>query len=822
MGDRKRGKREENPQQCNFNSQRKRTSIKNRTGLADRRGNIFQRIRDSQRGMPPIRCITEIPKSILLDCDNRLGLEDGEQIPVIISGLYESTRSLLDKQKSSMELYLTCMEKLKLLVKLLNSDSSQEYPKRSGQTRESRVIHAEVIYLFGGVEVMVQLLLLSEYYPTASKPIQPDVSHAEVRTKLSYHVLDVLHFMCICMGPDIAGPLSDREDLIFHLFTLMAEKSCFLKAATLLEDILGVKQTMISLSKIPNLEALVTGFDEEQLANFCRVLSIAVSDTDVRDEQPNLVAQDKANRNKTGVPVSDLNQELLVELPNFIMKLVKIACKRIDSASTGNMPNLFNEIAGWVTWLDSSLAFDALAEVSNDDGVYLNLPLHDLSAPIPQSLRTMHELVYKVEVLYVLCLLLTGKQRTKVHEMLSKFKLMAGLNLLFDKVIWRCNLRSRPLHGHNENCDCSPEVALKVQFLRLVHSFCDQNENKYLILTRGEINELNRISKHADIPPLDAVKDIDRSLLCTGQKGILSKLVDVLKKEPAESPFRFWMSRSVESFLRGKTSFTDQTFLLRKGLLEVILTNVISTGTKSKEVLQSNFDLLAELMKFNHVAFKRFNKFIETEEKMESFLKLVSDNIVDSNMFIRCLILTLDHFQKEQPDNYEYAMRSCRLLQFVRKRPVRVKFLIKLINTVNVEILTQENVSCLNTTIIFLMFAERSCELPEYLSDLRHEEQSQLKPGFLLQNFRELVFFWRDHYLHKDKDSTQLEKSSCIQFDKWKAIVNVLIDGDIKSPFTIAHYLDMDDLMTKDMDVDSATGHGDDASKSKFTRCMTS
>ena len=52
------------------------------------------------------------------------------------------------------------------------------------------------------------------------------------------------------MGPDIAGPLSDREDLIFHLFSLMAKKSCFLKAATLLEDILGVKQTMISLNKI--------------------------------------------------------------------------------------------------------------------------------------------------------------------------------------------------------------------------------------------------------------------------------------------------------------------------------------------------------------------------------------------------------------------------------------------------------------------------------------------------------------------------------------------------------------------------------------------
>ncbi|XP_022103399.1 short transient receptor potential channel 4-associated protein-like [Acanthaster planci] len=767
------------------------------------RGNIFLKIRNAQLGNAPIRCVSEIPQPILADCDDRLGLENGEQIPARISGLYQCAQNLLDRHRTTNEQYLLCISKLKFLKRLLNSESSQEYPRRSGQTRESRVIHAEVIYLFGGVEVMVQLLLLPQYYPLLkSENSKAFKAESELRTRLAYQVLDVLHFMCICMGPDIAGPLSEREGLILHLFSLMSEKACFLKAATLLEDILGVKQTMISLDKIPKLDSLVDSFDEEQVANFCRVLSIAVSDTDGRDEQLNLVAQDRANRNRTGVPISDLNQEILVGLPNFVMKLVQIACKRIDTPSTSSIPNLYSEIEGWVTWLDSSLAFDALAEVATEEEVFLNLPLNDLSAPIPQSLKTMHELVYKVEVLYVLCLLLTGKQRTKVHEMLSKYKLMAGLNVLFDKVIWRCNLRSQPMHGLNENCDCSPEVALKVQFLRLVHSFCDQNENKYLILTRSEINELNRISTSANLPPLEAVRDIDRSLLCTGPKGILTKLVDVLKKEPAESPFRFWMSRSIESFLRGKTSFADQTFLLRKGLLEAIFTNINSVGTKSKEVLQSNFDLLAELMKFNHIAFKRFNKLIDTQEKLDSFLKLVTENIVDSNMFVRCLILTLDHFQREQPDNYEYAMRSCRLLQFIRKREMRIRFLIKLINTVHVEILTQENVSCLNTTIIFLMFAERSCELPQYLSELRDEEQSQLKPGFLLQNFRELVFFWRDHYLHKDKDSSQLEKSSCIPFEKWTAIANILVSSDVTSTYTIAHYLNKDDLLTKDMDVD--------------------
>ena len=32
------------------------------------------------------------------------------------------------------------------------------------------------------------------------------------------------------------------------------------------------------------------------------------------------------------------------------------------------------------------------------------------------------------------------------------------------------------LRGHNAACECSPEVALKIQFLRLVHSFCDHSE----------------------------------------------------------------------------------------------------------------------------------------------------------------------------------------------------------------------------------------------------------------------------------------------------------------------------------------------------------
>ena len=52
------------------------------------------------------------------------------------------------------------------------------------------------------------------------------------------------------MGTDMATPLSDHDDLIVYLFTLLTEKQCFLKAATLIEDILGVRTQMFRLQDI--------------------------------------------------------------------------------------------------------------------------------------------------------------------------------------------------------------------------------------------------------------------------------------------------------------------------------------------------------------------------------------------------------------------------------------------------------------------------------------------------------------------------------------------------------------------------------------------
>ncbi|MEQ2187600.1 hypothetical protein GOODEAATRI_006343, partial [Goodea atripinnis] len=77
---------------------------------------------------------------------------------------------------------------------------------------------------------------------------------------------------------------------------------------------------------------------------------------------------------------------------------------------------------------------------------------------------------------------------------------------------------------------------------------------------------------------------------------------------------------------------------------------------------------------------------------------------------------------------------------------------------------SNENVSCLNTSLVILMLARRKAKLPFYLNALREKEYTEKYPGCLLNNFHNLLRFWQRHYLNKDKDSTCLENVSSPSF----------------------------------------------------------
>ncbi len=58
--------------------------------------------------------------------------------------------------------------------------------------------------------------------------------------------------------------------------------------------------------------------------------------------------------------------------------------------------------------------------------------------------------------------------------------------------------------------------------------------------------------------------------------------------------------------------------------------------------------------------------------------------------------------------------------------------------------------------------------------------------------------FWQDHYLHKDKDCSALEKSSRVPFDYWKQTVSTLVSDDRNMTTAIIHYVDPEPCSSRD------------------------
>lgn len=86
---------------------------------------------------------------------------------------------------------------------------------------------------------------------------------------------------------------------------------------------------------------------------------------------------------------------------------------------------------------------------------------------------------------------------------------------------------------------------------------------------------------------------------------------------------------------------------------------------------------------------------------------------------------------------------------------------------------------------MILMLARRKERLPLYLRLLQRMEHSKKYPGFLLNNFHNLLRFWQQHYLHKDKDSTCLENVSAPYPAGWWASCGHTDPGPLRGVFGV-------------------------------------
>lgn len=66
---------------------------------------------------------------------------------------------------------------------------------------------------------------------------------------------------------------------------------------------------MIQLEGIPNLSGLVQSFDQQQLANFCRILSVTISEPDIGNDDKHTLLAKNAQQKRNACPSrAEVNQ----------------------------------------------------------------------------------------------------------------------------------------------------------------------------------------------------------------------------------------------------------------------------------------------------------------------------------------------------------------------------------------------------------------------------------------------------------------------------------------------------------------------------------
>ncbi|KAH9549448.1 hypothetical protein CY35_10G020700 [Sphagnum magellanicum] len=647
---------------------------------------------------------------------------------------------------------------------------------------------------------------------------------------LQKECLNILRELCLTVT-HFTESLAAHADFVINLFGLMGFYSTFEYAVGLAEEVLAVRDDTLRVQDIPNFASLVHKFSSHQLASFCRVLAMVVFEP----EAGNWIGEVEVGLNRSNAEtgasklrleeqewtVADRNHDAILLIPDILSRLVKLLM--FDKVSFSREAFLSSGVSEFATTM--SVNGSALESLYNTVSDFRGPSLEDIQANNTRpemrmimdlasqqrvagtslmddgvvdwnimlldrtglSTGVIHLATHHVEVLFVLCALCGGKKREQVQNQLAKLGLVGVLTHMFDKLDWKASQprsSSRGIHGIG--CACNPKSALKIQYLRLIHNFCDRDScnqaNKDLLLLPAPFKESSWLSK-----PTGDMKD----------EGLMFKILKILINEPADSLYRFWLASCVEAFLGGADP-KNQEFVASTGLMEHLVAEILKGGFRCATSLQINFDLLGELIKFNKNLFQRLNRLL-VGEKFDRFVEVLVTNLVDSNVFVRSVVLSLDYFRRHQwsgsasisarlavisapkrranmrNDDYQvndsasasYDAEFCKVTAFVFHNTLRL--LRDLMCAVRLSDINQDNICVLNTVLILFIFAERDGELQHYLQALRASDHH------VLCTFRALLDFWRSYYLRKrGRECISLQYSTRLAFSDWLHVVDLL------------------------------------------------
>ncbi|XP_024378941.1 uncharacterized protein [Physcomitrium patens] len=685
----------------------------------------------------------------------------------------------------------------------------------------------EAFVLFGGDVLLLRAL----FYPFSSEDGIEKLGSSKVLA-VRRDCLSLLRELCFTV-PFFPEGLAANGDFVIKLFAFMGNITTFDQAVSLAEDVLAAREDTLRVQDIPDFANLVRNFSSRQLASFCRVLAMVAFESEAGNpwmgQERSVENTFPLQRPRSEEPewtVADKNHDAILLIPDILERLVMLLTfdkvpfgrERLQGVLSSEISDLtatvYVEGVPENTFIASTEGRRAphdetrivhpfaengsrvdpashahqrvVATIIDEDFLDWNVFLD--RSPSTTALVLNHH----VEVLFVLCALCGGKKREQVQNYLAELGLVGVLNDMFDKLDWmvtKPRVNRRGIHGYG--CACNPKSALKIQFLRLIHNFCDRDS-------------CNRANKQLLLQPSSS-KDGSYSWNRVGEykepEGLMVKILKVLINEPADSLYRFWLASCVEAFLRGADS-KDQEFVASTGLMEHLVNEILKGGFRCSTSLQIDFDLLGELIKFNKSLFRDLNGYL-AGEKFNVFVEVLVTNLVDSNVFVRSVILSLDFFKRSRQigttvpsafmptnsENYKFGdtpwsrakgeNEFCMITAFVSHNTLRL--LRDLMCSVRLSDINQDNICVLNTALIFLIFAEKNGELQGYLQALRAADMR------VLRTFRALLEFWRSYYLWKrGRECVSLQYSTHLPFADWLRIVDCLCSHP-DSPYSLLH-----------------------------------
>lgn len=295
------------------------------------------------------------------------------------------------------------------------------------------------------------------------------------------------------------------------------------------------------------------------------------------------------------------------------------------------------------------------------------------------------------------------------------------------------------------------------------------------------------------------------------ERGLMMRIVEILMKTLSSDEInigrRYLLSGCVETFQRC-ASMAEKTFVGRLGLVEHLVRQICESFkllSHKNQFRQTSFDLLGHLVKWNRDLFGVMNELLTGEHAVFSqLLEVVSERLIDSNVFVRSIALSLERFRAEDAfrlSDEPYCFEDCVLWAFLVKWKARIIF--DLMRSVHVDDVNYENISSVNTTLImFVLYggkteheldlllrqvgdimvsvmeeneSESATEVNlTGLSECRIAHGNMVRMTDAIQNFKSVVHFWMEYYTYQASDITSLELSTDLTFDSFVSMARML------------------------------------------------